>query len=216
MHCDLWLYFHVGDVFLHVLPHLLTQHMEASAHSHVDHEDSHIDTHNHHNQHEHHEHEHAHHHGHAHDDITINHHNHPIEIPSHTPINIITLIGISICVGFLIFFVVERVASIQVKSTSKKTDDDQNDQDDHVNHVHEAKQHHNHKHMNPFTKISTSGWLNLIADSLHNFTDGLAMGSSFASGKGFNLAIATFLSVLFHEIPHEIGDFTILIENGLT
>ena len=38
---------------------------------------------------------------------------------------------------------------------------------------------------------------------MHNFTDGIALGASFASGKG--LAMATLLSVLFHEIPHELG-----------
>lgn len=49
-----------------------------------------------------------------------------------------------------------------------------------------------------------SALLNLIADSMHNFTDGIALGASFASGRG--LAIATLLSVLFHEIPHELGN----------
>ena len=62
--------------------------------------------------------------------------------------------------------------------------------------------------------LSAPGWLNLIADSMHNFTDGIAIGASFASGQG--LARATFLSIIFHELPHEIGDFTILIQNGLT
>ena len=64
------------------------------------------------------------------------------------------------------------------------------------------------------TQLHTTGWLNLLADSMHNFTDGIALGASFASGKG--LAYATFLSIIFHEIPHEIGDFTILVQSGLT
>lgn len=64
------------------------------------------------------------------------------------------------------------------------------------------------------SQLKASGWLNLFADSMHNFTDGIAIGASFASGHG--LAYATFLSVIFHEIPHEIGDFTILIQSGLT
>jgi zinc transporter ZupT len=63
------------------------------------------------------------------------------------------------------------------------------------------------------TKLLASGWLNLLADSMHNFTDGIALGASFASGKG--IAYATFLSVIFHEIPHEIGDFAILVQSGL-
>jgi len=62
--------------------------------------------------------------------------------------------------------------------------------------------------------LQTAGWLNLLADSMHNFTDGIAIGASFASGHG--LGYATFLSVIFHEIPHEIGDFTILLQSGLS
>ena len=47
-------------------------------------------------------------------------------------------------------------------------------------------------------------------------TDGLAIGASFASGETHGLGMAAFLSVLFHEIPHELGDFAILIKSGLT
>jgi zinc transporter 7 len=49
---------------------------------------------------------------------------------------------------------------------------------------------------------------------MHNFTVDVAIGASFAAGRG--LGFATFLSVIFHEIPHEIGDFTVLVQSGLT
>ena len=65
-----------------------------------------------------------------------------------------------------------------------------------------------------YETLSASGWLNIAADFLHNFTDGLAIGASHASGDG-KLALAATLSIFFHEVPHEIGDFTILIENGM-
>ena len=63
-----------------------------------------------------------------------------------------------------------------------------------------------------------TGYLNLVADSMHNFTDGLAIGASFAGSQSssYGLGIAAFLAVMFHEIPHEIGDFTILVKSGLT
>jgi zinc transporter 7 len=66
--------------------------------------------------------------------------------------------------------------------------------------------------------LTMSGWLNIAADSMHNFTDGLAIGASFTgAGGGMHcLGLAAFLSVMFHEIPHEIGDFTILVNSGLT
>jgi zinc transporter ZupT len=35
----------------------------------------------------------------------------------------------------------------------------------------------------PKTDMKISGYLNLIADGLHNFTDGLAIGSSYILGK---------------------------------
>ncbi|KAH7637205.1 zinc transporter slc39a7-like protein [Dermatophagoides farinae] len=59
-----------------------------------------------------------------------------------------------------------------------------------------------------------SGILNLIADFLHNFTDGLAIGATFAAGHGPQMGIITAVTILLHEIPHEIGDYAILIQSG--
>ena len=57
-----------------------------------------------------------------------------------------------------------------------------------------------------------AGYLNLAADFAHNFTDGLAIGASFLVGQG--LGIITTATVFLHEIPHEIGDFAILVQSG--
>jgi len=57
-----------------------------------------------------------------------------------------------------------------------------------------------------------SGILNLFADFLHNFTDGLAIGATFSRGK--SMGAVTAFSILAHEIPHEIGDYAILIQAG--
>jgi len=64
----------------------------------------------------------------------------------------------------------------------------------------------------PKNEIKISGYLNLIADGLHNFTDGLAIGSSYLLGR--KVGISTTIAIFFHEIPHEIGDYAILIQNG--
>merc|ERR1712061_932587 len=61
--------------------------------------------------------------------------------------------------------------------------------------------------------IQVSGYLNLAADAFHNFTDGLAIGASFMAGNP--VGWMTTLSILFHEIPHEIGDYAILIQSGV-
>lgn len=60
--------------------------------------------------------------------------------------------------------------------------------------------------------MKVAGYLNLAADFFHNFTDGLAIGASFLGGQ--KLGWITTFTILFHEVPHEIGDFAILIQSG--
>ncbi|XP_055343779.1 protein catecholamines up-like [Paramacrobiotus metropolitanus] len=60
--------------------------------------------------------------------------------------------------------------------------------------------------------IKVGGYLNLAADFAHNFTDGLAIGASYMAGE--SIGIVTTLTIFFHEIPHEIGDFALLIQSG--
>ncbi|KAI8518289.1 hypothetical protein Bbelb_043060 [Branchiostoma belcheri] len=60
--------------------------------------------------------------------------------------------------------------------------------------------------------IKIAGYLNLVADFSHNFTDGMAIGASFLVGR--SLGIITTLTILLHEVPHEIGDFAILVQSG--
>ncbi|KAJ1836408.1 hypothetical protein LPJ63_000332 [Coemansia sp. RSA 2711] len=62
--------------------------------------------------------------------------------------------------------------------------------------------------------IKLSAYLNLIADATHNFTDGLAMSASFYLSHAAGLS--TFVAVFFHEIPHELGDFAILVQSGFS
>ncbi|KAJ0181917.1 hypothetical protein K1T71_002639 [Dendrolimus kikuchii] len=60
--------------------------------------------------------------------------------------------------------------------------------------------------------IKIAGYLNLAADFTHNFTDGLAIGASYIAGH--SIGIITTITILLHEIPHEIGDFAILVQSG--
>lgn len=69
------------------------------------------------------------------------------------------------------------------------------------------------KAASPSGEIKVAAYLNLAADFAHNFTDGLAIGASYLAGR--SIGIVTTITVLIHEVPHEIGDFAILIQSGL-
>lgn len=70
--------------------------------------------------------------------------------------------------------------------------------------------HHCHRapaeHKHPVT------YLILIADGIHNFLGGLAVGGAFLID--FRLGWITWLVAAAHEIPQEFGDFGILINGG--
>jgi len=74
--------------------------------------------------------------------------------------------------------------------------------------------HWRHCHDKDHLAKHTMGTMNLIADAIHNFLDGVLIAASFASGTGLGL-IAT-LAIAMHEIPQEIGDFGVLLHSGYT
>ncbi|MFX1418292.1 MAG: ZIP family metal transporter [Promethearchaeota archaeon] len=57
-----------------------------------------------------------------------------------------------------------------------------------------------------------SGPIILIGDSFHNLTDGIVIAAAFLSG--FSLGIAAGITIIFHEIAQETGDFGILLHAG--
>ncbi|XP_049922059.1 LOW QUALITY PROTEIN: zinc transporter ZIP13 [Epinephelus moara] len=61
-------------------------------------------------------------------------------------------------------------------------------------------------------KIKISGYLNLLANCIDNFTHGLAVAGSFLVSK--KVGFLTTFAILLHEIPHEVGDFAILLRAG--
>ena len=74
--------------------------------------------------------------------------------------------------------------------------------------------HWRHCHM-PISKthVHRFAYMNLFGDSIHNFIDGLIIGTAYLIS--IPVGIATSLAVIFHEIPQEIGDFGILIHAGI-
>jgi len=66
---------------------------------------------------------------------------------------------------------------------------------------------HSHEH-----EKNASGALIIIGDAVHNLVDGVLIAAAFMTD--IDLGIVTALAVATHEIPQEIGDFAILLNNG--
>ncbi len=56
------------------------------------------------------------------------------------------------------------------------------------------------------------GIMNLVGDCLHNFFDGIIIAGSFL--VNVPLGITTLIAIIAHEIPHEIGNFGVLLYAG--
>jgi zinc and cadmium transporter len=59
-----------------------------------------------------------------------------------------------------------------------------------------------------------SGPLILIGDAFHNFTDGIVIASAFLTN--FYIGLGVSITIIIHEIPQEVGDFGILLHNGMS
>lgn len=71
--------------------------------------------------------------------------------------------------------------------------------------------HHHHDHGVKEQKAQNS--MIIIGDTLHNVIDGLAIGAAFLIDVP--TGVIASLAVAAHEIPQEIGDFGLLLKNGM-
>ncbi|CAO1597776.1 hypothetical protein XANCAGTX0491_001572 [Xanthoria calcicola] len=149
------------------------------------------------------------------------------------------LLGVAIMVGFLTFVAMDKglriatggegghdhshshtVESDEKKSSAKATGADPGAADGGLksrkggSELTSTSAHSNPQDKEPSQSIKLSAYLNLIADFTHNITDGLAMSSSFYASP--TLGATTTVAVFFHEIPHEVGDFALLIQSGFS
>jgi zinc and cadmium transporter len=78
-------------------------------------------------------------------------------------------------------------------------------------------QHYHHEHEGceqSQQEIKPVAYMSLIVSSVHNFIDGLVIAAAYFIN--IPAGIGTTLAVGLHEIPHEIGSFTILLHGGFT
>src|SRR5262249_54128680 len=69
-----------------------------------------------------------------------------------------------------------------------------------------------HCHTHDCEVHGSSAPLVLFGDAAHNFLDGAVIAA--AAKTSVPLAVSTAIAVLAHEIPHEVGDFAILLHAG--
>ena len=86
--------------------------------------------------------------------------------------------------GFILFFILERFMMRYIRGN-----------------IHE-KTHSDHTESLPF--------LIILGDSIHNFLDGIVIAIAFTANP--LLGLPTALAIAAHEIPQEIGDFSILLK----
>ncbi|KAH8413208.1 hypothetical protein KR009_008815 [Drosophila setifemur] len=187
----------LGDAFLHLIPHA------THPHSHGDHD-----------------------HGHGHDH-DHHHHHQEGEDQGHAHVHDMS-VGLWVLGGIIAFLAVEKLVRIlkggsggghghshgapkpKPVAPKKKADKDNGDGDKSLKQANKPKP--KKQEAEPEGEVEISGYLNLAADFAHNFTDGLAIGASYLAGN--SIGIVTTITILLHEVPHEIGDFAILIKSG--
>ncbi|WP_373992076.1 ZIP family metal transporter [Duganella sp. BuS-21] len=101
-----------------------------------------------------------------------------------------TLLG-----GLLAFFLLEKLAILR------------------HSHHHEHDGHHHH-HGHDKREAGKAGWMILVGDGMHNFTDGILIAAAFMADP--QLGLITGLAIIAHEIPQEIGDFIVLLNAGFS
>jgi zinc transporter 7 len=134
--------------------------------------------------------------------------------------------GLWILGGFTLFLTADLfIRSLEGQREDDNAVDDKEDNLDNNEH-HEHKHSHSHSNINAPASVSMI-ILNMTADALHNFTDGLTIGASFAAAS-FHSKNSSFLSllasrgglaslsILLHEVPHEHGDYCTLLRAGYT
>ncbi|KAL1449930.1 hypothetical protein WDU94_002399 [Cyamophila willieti] len=114
--------------------------------------------------------------------------------------------GLWVLAGLLVFVVAEKAFNVEMaESAEEKAEKKEKSlanggaSDVNANKVH---------------PVLMSGYLNLMANSIDNFTHGLAVGGSFLISM--RVGLLTTFAILIHEIPHEVGDFAILLRAGFS
>jgi zinc and cadmium transporter len=103
------------------------------------------------------------------------------------------MLGWVLTAGIVAFFILEKLTLI------------------HHTHHHEGDEHH-HPHGYDAHEAGRGAWPILVGDAFHNFGDGVVIAAAFL--LDVRAGLLTAAAVFAHEVPHEIGDFMILLNAG--
>lgn len=110
---------------------------------------------------------------------------------AHNPAGLFaTLLG-----GLLGFFLLEKISLIR------------------HSHHHEGDSH-DHEPGHDRRQAGSAGWMILVGDGFHNFTDGIMIAAAFMAD--IHLGIITSLAIFAHEVPQEVGNFIVLLNAGFS
>ncbi|GFS01612.1 zinc transporter ZIP14 [Elysia marginata] len=74
--------------------------------------------------------------------------------------------------------------------------------------------HHHHSHaLGQQQEVAPVAYMIIFGDALHNFIDGLSIGSAFT--QSIMTGVSVSVAVMCEELPHELGDFAILLNSGM-
>lgn len=105
--------------------------------------------------------------------------------------------GFIIVGGFLCFCLLDKLLKIASQSSGH--------------------QGHSHSHSSQEPEKSSApgfAFLNVAADFVHNITDGVALAAAFYSGT--EAGITALIAMVLHEVPHQFGDFALLVQTGVS
>lgn len=111
---------------------------------------------------------------------------------AHPAVNDLHDITLTVLIGILAFFLLEKMVLWR-----------------HC-HAHDCEVHGEDHHHD--AQGAARGSMILIGDGMHNLVDGVLIGAAFLTDV--HVGIVTSIAVATHEIPQELGDFSILLHSG--